>query len=53
MNKTCFKCKTAKPLTEYYKHKQMADGYIGKCKTCTKIDNKTSSQKIRMEYNKD
>ncbi len=43
MNKTCFKCKTTKPLTEYYKHKQMSDGYIGKCKTCTKIDNKTSN----------
>lgn len=36
--KTCFKCNVEKSLTEYYKHKLMSDGYLGKCKQCTKSD---------------
>ena len=36
--KTCFKCSTEQPLTEFYKHKAMGDGHLGKCKTCTKSD---------------
>lgn len=40
--KTCFKCGISKPLHDYYTHERMKDGYLNKCKACTKLDVRSS-----------
>ena len=55
MEKTCFKCGEIKPFIDFYKHKSTIDGYLNKCKVCTKNDvhkyRKENIDKIR-EYDR-
>ena len=50
--KTCFKCGQEKPITEFYKHPKMGDGYFDKCKECTKDDNNKNRDK-KLSYYKE
>lgn len=55
MKKKCFKCKRIRLLDQFYPHKQMKDGHLNKCKSCTKrdikerYDNPITRERIR-EY---
>lgn len=48
--KTCFKCHRQKPLVAFYRHPQMKDGHLNKCKDCNKIDVQTNYRTNRDHY---
>ena len=47
--KKCFKCGEVKDLSDFYKHPQMPDGHVNKCKTCNKKD-VIENRKSKVEY---
>lgn len=48
--KKCFRCKKEKDESEFYSHKKMRDGLLGKCKECTKKDNILNREKNKEYY---
>lgn len=47
--KKCFKCNELKSLTSFYKHPQMLDGHVNKCKDCNKRDVR-ENRFIKVDY---
>lgn len=45
--KKCFKCGIIKPLDEYYKHAQMGDGHLNKCKDCARNDTMNRERELK------
>lgn len=48
--KECFKCRAVKPIADFYRHAYMFDGYLNKCKECTKADAKLVRQRRPAHY---
>ena len=54
--KTCFKCGQVKLIDEFYRHRAMGDGHLGKCKDCTKsysIEHRQKNLSRYQQYDRD
>lgn len=49
-NKKCFKCGVNKSIHLFYKHPQMTDGHVNKCKSCNKKDVQNNYRKNIEHY---
>jgi hypothetical protein len=48
--KRCFKCQSVKPLNEFYRHPEMSDGRLNKCKQCARADVQKNYRKNHSYY---
>jgi hypothetical protein len=48
--KTCFKCDRQLDIEEFYRHPQMGDGRLNKCKKCTKADVQQNYARHREQF---
>ena len=51
MKKKCFKCGRRKFLRQFYRHPEMRDGHLNKCKRCTKKD-VSGNYRSKLDYYK-
>jgi hypothetical protein len=47
--KPCFKCGATLPLDDFYRHPNMPDGHLNKCKECTKRDVR-ANRRAKLDY---